>query len=103
MPGKLESMFQRCTKEEILDGASLCFRIAVNYLSLKSRYEDLKASMDIIRERNRAELDALHKINEVYEKADKASDGFRFTWEKEVATLDKLIDAIDPYSQIWLQ
>lgn len=94
---------ERCTKEEILDGASLCFRIAVNYLSLKSRYEDLKASMDIIRERNRAELNALHKINEVYEKADKASDGFRFTWEKEVATLDKLIDAIDPYSQIWLQ
>lgn len=94
---------ERCTKEEILDGASLCFRIAVNYLSLKSRYEDLKASMDIIRERNRAELDALHKINEVYEKADKASEGFRYKSVKEIRTLDRLIDAIDPYSQIWLQ
>lgn len=93
----------RHTKEEILDGASRCFRIAINYLSLKSRYEDLKASMDIIREKSRAELDALRQINEVYVRADDASDGFRYRWCKEVRALDKLIDAVDPYSQIWLQ
>lgn len=91
------------TKAELIDGARQCFRITFNYLSLKSRYEDLKASMDIIRDTNKAELDVLKHINELYEKADISSNGFKYLWEKDVADLDKLFQQIDPYSQIWLQ
>ena len=93
----------RFTKSDLLDGARQFFRLVCNYLSLRSRYEDLKSSMDIIRGTNRAELDVLKHINELYEKADDASDGFTRQWQKEVLDFDKLIDEIDPYSQIWLQ
>ena len=93
----------RITKADILDGARQCFRIAFNYLSLKSRYEDLKSSMDIIRQTNKAELDAISHVNEIYDKADEASQGFKYEHNDEVRALNRLLNAIDPYSRIWLQ
>lgn len=94
---------QQYTKADLIEAASQCFLIAVNFLSLRSRYEDLKASMDIIRETNKAELDVLRHINELYQKADEVSKGFRYDWKHEVIDLQKLIDSIDPQSRIWLQ
>ena len=94
---------QQYTKADLIEAASQCFLIAVNFLSLRSRYEDLKASMDIIRETNKAELDVLRHINELYQKADVVSKGFRYDWKHEVIDLQKLIDSIDPQSRIWLQ
>lgn len=93
----------RFTKEQILKGGRRCFRITLNYISLKSRYEDLKASMDIIREKNKGELDILKNINNLYEKANEVSNGFKYIYQKEVDSYNKYLAALDPYSRLWLE
>lgn len=59
---------ERMTKKEIIDMASQCFKIATNYLSIKSRYEDLSAALDILRGKNSGQLKAATEIDELYEK-----------------------------------
>lgn len=97
-----QKKIMRYTKQEILDGARKCYRIAMNFVSLVSRYEDLKASMDILRNQNKAELNALSKINELYRRANDVSGGFKYTWYEEYIVYEKFIDNLDPYSQMWL-
>ena len=59
---------ERMTKKEIIDMASQCFKIATNYLSIKSRYEDLSTALDILRGKNSGQLKAAAEIDELYDK-----------------------------------
>lgn len=93
---------KRFTKDQLFEGATVCFRIALCYLAIQNRYEDLRASMDIIRGQNKAELEVLKSINELYERADEASEHFRYKYNAEVRKYEKFISGIDPYSQLWI-
>lgn len=57
----------RMTKAQILDAASACFSIAINYLSIKSRYDDLHESVEILRGKNGGALKAALEIDKLYD------------------------------------
>ena len=59
----------RLTKAKMLDAISRSLRILMAYLDLRQRYDYLKASMDLIRGANTAQLQAAKEINQLYEEA----------------------------------
>ncbi len=65
-----QKRLQRLTKSEIIDTATRCFRIFMAFVGLNSRYQDLKAAIDIIRDKHNGFIQIVKKINELYEKAD---------------------------------
>lgn len=55
------------TKDEILDAYSVCFRVAINYISLKNRYDNLKSYIDILNGTNTGFLKTVKRIEELYD------------------------------------
>lgn len=96
-----QKKLSRYTKSQIIEASCQCFRISLAYLALRNRYEDLKTSMDIIRERNKAELEVIKGINTMYQKANDTTNGFKF-YSEERTTFERFISNIDPYSQMWI-
>lgn len=60
---------KRMTKDEIIRNMSDCLTVFVNYTALKYRYDCLEASMDIIRGRNREQLETAKRINALFDEA----------------------------------
>lgn len=81
---------KRLTKDEILEqlGQTLCIVFA--YLGIQSRYQDLKASMDILRAQNKEYLDAVKAINEIYDQIDWTS--YHPEWSKASRQIDSIIE-----------
>lgn len=78
----------RLTKVQMLEAISRAIRVMVGYWNLRERYERLEAAMDIIRDRNRAQLELVKEINEIYE--DAAKEDFRSSMPATIH-LDELI------------
>lgn len=96
--GKLK----RLTKDELIATAGRCFRIAVNFISLRLRYDNLKAAMDILREQNTALLQQVKAIEELYDKAE--AEGFSkydFTRGENEKALDRLLNALP--DRAWIE
>ena len=88
----------RMTKKEILEAAGMCFTVAMNYISLKSRYDNLKAAIDILRDKNTALLNEARAIEEAYEKA--AAVDFR-AWDDATRNFDRLIENLP--DRAWIE
>lgn len=56
------------TKAEIIDAYSVCFRVAINYIALKSRYDSLKSYIDILNGANTGYLATVKRIEELYDR-----------------------------------
>lgn len=81
----------RMTKKELLDVAKYCIKIFIAYEGLRSRYESLKAALDIIRDTNTAQLQVAQRINELYDQA--AADGF-WNWKGAAGEYEALLHQI---------
>ncbi|MDE7313568.1 MAG: hypothetical protein K2N87_18425 [Eubacterium sp.] len=92
---------KRLTKDQLIDAAHTCFQIYHSYMGLRHRYDCLKAAMDIIRDENTGYLQMVKKIDEMYEKADKESFGFRYQFTKEVQELDRILECMP--QEAWIQ
>lgn len=57
----------RLPKNEILEAAFICTRVFQQFLSVRTRYEDLKASIDILKDKNNGQLKIVKQIEETYE------------------------------------
>lgn len=57
----------KLTKDEILRVAGQCFGIAVSFLSVKSKYEQLSAAFDILLDKNTGYLQTIKDIDKAYE------------------------------------
>lgn len=79
---------KQLTKDNLIVAARQCLRIYQSYIALRYRYDCLKAAMDILRDQNTGYLQMVKQIEEVYEKADDQSCGFRYQWYREVDELD---------------
>lgn len=62
---------KKMTKDEIITASRQCLRVLYAYLGLRNRYDNLKAAMDILKDRNTCYLQILKRIDEIYEKAEK--------------------------------
>lgn len=94
-------MLKQMTKDKLIEAARQCFRIYQSYIALRYRYDCLKAAMDILRDQNTGYLQMVKQIEDVYEKADKASFGFRYQWGKEVKELDRMLENMP--QEAWIQ
>ena len=56
----------RMTKENIIQYAGLSFNIAMNFIGLQNRYDNLKAAMDILNDKNTGHIQVVKKIEELY-------------------------------------
>lgn len=95
-----KKILKRMTKDQLIAASRQCFRVYQSFIALRHRYDCLKAAMDILRDQNTGYLQMVRQIEEVYERADKESDGFRYRWCKEVQELDRLLDSLPP--EAWL-
>lgn len=83
-------------KEEIIEGAQLCFRVFKAYMGLRHRYDCLKSAFDILKDENTKFLQVIKKINESYERANNSD-----FWGNDDYEFDKLIELMP--SEVWLQ
>ena len=88
----------RMTKEQILDAAELSFRIIRSYMGLMSRYDQLKAAMDILRDQNTGYLQMVKRIEELYAKAN--ADDF-YNWNDSLKEFDRLVNCMP--QEAWIQ
>ncbi len=86
------------TKEKILDTAELSFRIVRSYLGLMSRYDQLKAAMDILRDQNTGYLQMIKQIEELYEKANEREF---YDWYPESKDFNRMVDCLP--QEAWIQ
>lgn len=96
-----KKVLKRMTKEDLLDAARQCFRVYQSFIALRHRYDCLKAAMDILRDQNTGYLQMIKQIEDVYEKADKESYGFRYQWGKEIQELDRILENMP--QEAWVQ
>lgn len=84
------------TKAEIVEAYSICFRVAINYMALKARYDGLKSYIDILNGANTGYLATVKRIEELYDRMTvdypKYEDGVEF---------DRLCNNMPP--EVWLQ
>ena len=81
----------RKTKKEILELAGTCFGVAMNFISVRDRYENLKAAIDILRGKNTALLQQVKEIEQLYE--DAAAEKFD-PWNDATKKFDKLLEGL---------
>lgn len=92
---------KQLTKDNLIAAARQCFRVYQSFIALRHRYDCLKAAMDILKDQNTGYLQMVQQINEIYEKAEKESSGFRNLWCKEVVQLDRFLNNLP--QDAWLQ
>lgn len=72
---------KRLTKDELIEAMQYCFRIYQSYIGLQYRYDCIKSALDILRDQNTGYLQMVRQIEELYDKADKETRGFEYTWK----------------------
>ena len=85
----------RLTKSEMLSRIGQCMGLALAFLDLRQSYDYLKATMDILRDKNTSVLNVIKEINKLYENS---QDYFEKSANQE---FQKLLDCLPEY--IWLQ
>ena len=83
------------TKDKILDMFRLCMNVFTQYVGITYRYDCLKASMDILRQKNSEHLKSVKALNQIYDQADRETSGFQFCWGSEAyGKLESIIEAM---------
>ena len=78
----------RMSKQDIVNSGRQCFRVFTSYMSLKSRYDDLKCAFDVLREKNQRFLQIIKDIEKAYERCVEESDSkAEYEFEKLTAAL----------------
>lgn len=93
-----QKKLMKLTKEQLIQSAQRCFRIYHSYLGLRHRYDCLKASMDILREKNTGYIEMVKQIEDVYTKANEV----RFNeYDRSTRDLNRLANNMPDTA--WLQ
>lgn len=78
---------ERLTKKELLQQMAQTISITFAFLGIQSRYQDLKASIDILRAQNKEYLDGAKQLNEL-------SENLRNEWGCIDSKVERQIDEI---------
>ena len=92
---------KRMTKDDLIAAARQCFKVYQGYIALRNRYDCLKAALDILHDQNTGYLQIVKQIEDVYEKAEKESLGFRYNFGKEIEELDRILENMP--QEAWIQ
>lgn len=95
-----EKRICRMTKNELLYAVGACLKVYTAFTALRYRYDCLEASLKIIQEKNLEGLKLVKAIEEQYDKADEASEHFRYKYGDEIVKLDRMIANVP--QEYWL-
>lgn len=83
----------RLTKNELIIAARQCFKVYSAYIGLQTRYDSLKAAIDILRDQNKGYLQVIKEIERLYEKV--SADGWsRHERSKESKDWERYTNAL---------
>lgn len=99
--GEAAKKLERMAKRDLIETARWCYRVYQGFIGLKYRYDCLKASMDILNDKNLGHIQMVKRIEELYEKAEADSSGFKYNWHDSVTELDKVVNAMP--AETWVQ
>lgn len=89
---------KKLKKDELIEAAGQCIRIALSYMALKHRADDLQAAAEIVRGMNNGLLRDVQAVNQMYEEW--ATAGWRTKNEKESA-LDRILGELP--QEVWVR
>ncbi len=92
---KLKSM----TKDNLIEAAMQCMKVYNAYIGLRNRYDSMKASIDILRDKNTGVLQAVREIEKLYEEASK-QQGRYAEWSKEWKAFERYTNTLPP--EAWI-
>ncbi len=81
--------------------ARQCFRVYRQFIALRHRYDCLKAAIDILKDQNTGYLQMVKQIEEMYEKAEEETLGFRYNYGKCGNELDRISGNMP--QEAWIQ
>lgn len=91
----------KLTKDQLLDEAGQCMRIARQYLAIKYRYQCLKSALDVLSQENISMIRMVQHLEELYDKAEQESNGFKFDFEESVYEFDKALQELP--DRFWIE
>lgn len=91
------------TKDQLIEAIQCCFGIYQAYIGLTYRYDCIKSAMDILRSENTSYLKTIKEIEDLYEKANEETEGFkyRFLQSSTIKNFDSLLENIP--QEAWIQ
>ncbi len=90
------------TKDQMIEAIRYCFGIYQAYIGLTYRYDCIKSAMDILRSENTDYLKMIKQIEEVYEKADEETEGFKYMYVgNAIGSFNRILDNIP--QEAWIQ
>lgn len=92
---------KRYTKDQLIEFYTASLKLIYAYVGLRYRYDSLKAAIDIIKEQNTGVLKVVREIDQLYDKAEKDSNGFIYQWEESVRELENRFKELP--QEAWLQ
>lgn len=84
----------------IYAAARQCFKVYQSYIGLRSRYDSLKAAIDILRDQNTGFLQTIKEIERLYETASK-EQGITAKYSTEWKEFERYADALP--QEAWIQ
>ena len=89
------------TKDQLIEAIQCCFGIYQAYIGITYRYACIKAAMDILRNENTSYLKMIKQIEEIYEKAEEETDGFRWSTGDFIKDFERIVKNIP--QETWIQ
>ncbi len=89
------------TKDQFIEAAQICFKIYQAYIGLQYRYDCIKSAMDILHDENTGYLQMVKQIEELYEKANEETEGFKWIYGKSLDEFERLIRNMP--QEAWIQ
>lgn len=90
---------KQMTKDDLITAIKQCFKVYQAYIGLRTRYDSLKAAIDILRDQNTGHLQAVKEIERLYEAA-QAEQGRYAEYSKEWREFERYTDALPP--EAWI-
>lgn len=90
------------TKNQLIEAMQYCFGVYQAYIGLTYRYDCIKAAMDILRDENTGYIKMVKQIEELYEKSNEETEGFKYCWRGDtLKNFDRLIENMP--QEAWIQ
>ena len=91
----------RLTKKEMLSDIGQCLGIILSFHNVEMKYEYLKATFDILRDKNVSITQIIKDINATYESANEVKF---HEWESSTMKFDKLIATLSEMNdKLWIE
>ena len=84
---------KQMTKDDLITAIKQCFKVYQAYIGLRTRYDSLKAAIDILRDQNTGHLQVVKEIERLYEAA-QAEQGRYADYSKEWMEFERYTDAL---------